>query len=80
MSGLIWVQYVCKGYEQATLVVNELNIDFPLLKQRCYFFACWVIFHVFFCCLLIFFKINFFEKLFQESNIFDPDQDRHSHS
>ena len=26
---------------------------------------CWVIFHVF-CCLLIFFKINFFEKFFQE--------------
>ena len=33
-----------------------------------------------FCRLLIFFKINFFEKLFQEyhvSNSLDPDQARH---
>ena len=27
-------------------------------------FACWVMFHVFCCCLLTFLKINFFQKLF----------------
>ena len=29
-------------------------------------FACWVIFHAFFCRLLIFFKINFVKNFFQE--------------
>ena len=29
-------------------------------------FACWIIFHVFCRLLIFFFKINFFEKLFQE--------------
>ena len=27
MSGLIWVQSACKGYEQTTLVDNELTIN-----------------------------------------------------
>ena len=41
--------------------------------------ACWVICHVF--CMLIFFKINFLKKFFQEqavSNTLDPDQDQWS--
>ena len=26
LSGLIWVQSVCKGYQQTALVGNELNV------------------------------------------------------
>ena len=31
MSGLIWVQSFCKGYQQTTLVGNELN-DIQAIK------------------------------------------------
>ena len=39
-SGLIWVQSVCKGYEQMTLVGNELSYafisyDFQTLNYNC---------------------------------------------
>ena len=41
MLGLIWVQFVCNGYEQTTLVDNELmrlgdinrNEDFQFIKK-----------------------------------------------
>ena len=44
-----------------------------------YFFASWEIFHAFFC-MPIFFKINFFEKMFKiilVSNSLVPDQARY---
>ena len=50
-----------------------LMMSFNSMPPRQYFML--------FCCLLIFFKINFFEKFFLEtilvSNRLDPDQARH---
>ena len=34
VSGLIWFQSVCKGYEQATLVGNKLNTHADLSSSR----------------------------------------------
>ena len=48
LSCLIWIQTVCKGYQQMTCR-QRINKNFHI-----------------FCCLLIFFKINFFEKKNQE--------------
>ena len=56
LSGLIWVQTVCKNYQQTTLGDKGLKDCLPLLG------------HIK-CCLLIFFKINFFEKFFQEYHL-----------
>ena len=57
-------------------IVSQLQSFFNMLHQhvtsRKFFMN--------FCCLLIFFKINFFEKFYQEyhqSNILDPVQVRH---
>ena len=38
LLGLIWVQSVCKGYEQMTLVGNELTLAFMLLLSSADFF------------------------------------------
>ena len=59
LSGLIWVQTVCKGYQQMTIVRVTQKKNITEL------FAYWVILHAF-CHLLILFKINFLEKFFQE--------------
>ena len=69
LLGLIWVQSVCNGYQQTTLVINELvlfcqflNSSIPFFLSLCMLgnFSC-------FCCrLLTFFKINFFQKFFHE--------------
>ena len=78
MLVLIWVQTVCKSYQQTTLVDNELIksswvfsfLTLCMLGSFSYFLVA--------CCL--FFKINFFKKFFQEhrvSNGLNLDQDRH---
>ena len=57
---LIWVQTVCKGYQQKTLVGKEGRL-----------FACWV----FICLLLIFFKYKkSFRDIINVSNTLGPDQ------
>ena len=35
LLGLIWVQSVCKGYEQMTLVGNELTLAFIMERHNC---------------------------------------------
>ena len=37
MSGLIWVQTVCEGYQQTTLVDKELKGKIELVRHV----ACW---------------------------------------
>ena len=34
-SGLIWVQTVCQGYQQTTLVDKELNCSFVIHLPKC---------------------------------------------
>ena len=41
LSGLIWVQTVCKGYQQTTLVGKKLNIQIILLPFSSKFSATW---------------------------------------
>ena len=65
------------GYEQ------DLSVRFELRHEKTYLMLCLhlcteKILHVFFWCLLIFFKINFFDFFsvipFRVSNSLDPDQ------
>ena len=77
LSGLIWVKTICKDHQQTTNNIDHiqsLNQSLAIQGGMCYalfhmyaakLFACWVFFKHF-CRLLIFFKINFFEKFFQE--------------
>ena len=61
MLGLIWVQSVCKGYQQTTLVGKELKY---LLS------AGWLFF-------FLTFSKNSYRNTFRVSSRSDPDQARH---
>ena len=51
-------------------MINDLTMVFnPITQRSILLFASWVIFHASFGRLLIFFKINFFEKIFQEYHL-----------
>ena len=51
-------------------MINDLTMVFnPITHRSIELFASWVIFHASFGRLLIFFKINFFEKFLQEYHL-----------